>query len=636
MAEGNNVLAAVIQSSLDCIVVVDAEGRVVEFNPAAQACFGYSREEAVGRPISEIMIPPRLRDAHTAGFSRYLAGGEPRVLGRRVEVEAMRKDGTIFPVELAITEVKTDGKRLFTASLRDLTERRAMEQKVRDSEARLTALLDHAPAAMYLKDRTGRYVLANRFMAERLGIPLSDLVGHTPEEVLTPESLAEAREIDGIVAETREPHVRDSVFETLDGPMNALTVRFPVYDDDGELAYIGGVVLDTTQQKQAEEELKRSREALYQSEKMSAMGSMLAGVSHELNNPLVIVVGEAILLEEEAEGTGFADSAARIRRAADRCSRIVQTFLAMARQKKPERNELNVNEAVAAAVELTAYGMRSNGVEVTCELAAELPPVLADADQIQQVVINLLINAQQALQEQGQPRSIFVQTRCTNDAVCVRVSDNGPGVTAEIARRIFDPFFTTKPQGSGTGIGLSYSQGVIEAHGGKLSLVEGGRGAVFEVMLPVDPTAGKTAAEEVPGSTAAGAGRALVVDDEPELAEMIARFLSREGFEVEVTASGRDALDRLGRGAFDLILSDLRMPDVDGPALHRWLAENRPEMLERLGFLTGDTLGPAAVRFLDEAARPVGEKPFTRETLRALVGRILAPQLQAASVSPAE
>jgi two-component system NtrC family sensor kinase len=636
MAEINSVLAAVIQSSLDCIVVVDAEGRVVEFNPAAEACFGYSREEAVDRPISEIIIPVHLRDAHAAGFARYLAGGELRVLGRRVEVEAMRKDGTLFPVELAITEVKTDGERLFTASLRDLTERRAMEQKVRDSEARLTALLDHAPAAMYLKDRTGRYVLANRFIAERLGIPLSDLVGRTPEEVLTPASLAEAREIDEIVTETREPHVRDSVFETLDGSMNALTIRFPVYDEDGELAYIGGVVLDTTQQKQAEEELKRSREALYQSEKMSAMGSMLAGVSHELNNPLAIVVGEAILLEEEAEGTAVADSAARIRRAADRCSRIVQTFLAMARQKKPERNELNVNEAVAAAVELTAYGMRSNGVDLTCELAADLPPVLADTDQIQQVVINLLINAQQALQEQGQPLSIFVQTRCTNDAVCVRVSDNGPGVTAEIARRIFDPFFTTKPQGSGTGIGLSYSQGVVEAHGGKLALVGGGKGAIFEVMLPIEATAGKTAAEEVPGSTAAGAGRALVVDDEPELAEMIARFLSREGFEVEVTASGRDAIGRLGRGAFDLILSDLRMPDVDGPTLHRWLAENQPEMLERLGFLTGDTLGPAAVRFLDEAARPVGEKPFTRETLRALVGRILAPQLQAASVSPAE
>jgi len=619
------ILAAVIRSSLDCIVVADEQGQVVEFNPAAEHCFGYSREEALGHPIAEIIIPAHLRDAHSAGFARYLAGGEPRVLGRRVEVEAMRKDGSTCPVELAITEVKAGGKRLFTASLRDLTERREMERMVRDSEARLSAFLDNAPAAMYLKDRGGRYALANRFMAERLGYKHGQLIGKTPEEVLTPASLAEAREVDAIIRETRATHARETNFTTSEGVMSALTIRFPVFDEAGEIAYIGGVALDVSGQKKAELELQRSREALYQSEKMSAMGSMLAGVSHELNNPLAIVVGEAILLEEEAGGTPLAESAGRIHRAAERCSRIVQTFLAMARQKPPERVELNVNAAVEAAVELTAYGMRSNGVEVTCALAPGLPAVLADSDQIQQVLINLLINAQQALQEQAGARSLRVTTAESHGAVNIRVSDNGPGVSPEIARRIFDPFFTTKPQGSGTGIGLSYSQGVVEAHGGKLFLADGAQGAAFEVMLPVEAVTGQAPAEPAPVERTAPAGRALVVDDEPELGQMVARFLSREGFAVQVVPGGREAIAKLAETDFDLILSDLRMPDVDGPALHAWLVENRRHLVDRLGFLTGDTLGPAAVRFLDEAQRPFAEKPFTRVSLRTLIREVLAP-----------
>jgi two-component system NtrC family sensor kinase len=618
------ILAAVIRSSLDCIVVVDEQGCVVEFNPAAEHCFGYSREEALGRPIAEIIIPGHLRGAHSAGFARYLAGGKPRVLGRRVEVEAMRKDGSTFPVELAITEVKAGGKRLFTASLRDLTERREMERMVRDSQARLSAFLDNAPAAMYLKDRSGRYALANRFMAERLGYEHGELIGKTPEEVLAPASLAEAREVDAIIRQTRAAHARETDFATSDGVRSALTIRFPVFDEAGEIAYIGGVALDVSAQKRAEQELQRSRDALYQSEKMSAMGSMLAGVSHELNNPLAIVVGEAILLEEEAEGTPLAESAGRINRAAERCSRIVQTFLAMARQKPPERTELNVNEAVEAAVELTAYGMRSNGVEVTCALAPGLPAVLADSDQIQQVLINLLINAQQALQEQAGPRSIHIMTTNDHGAVNIRVSDNGPGVAPDVARRIFDPFFTTKPQGSGTGIGLSYSQGVVEAHGGKLSLLAGTEGAAFEIMLPVESGMDQPPAQPAPVEQPARAGRALVVDDEPELGQMIARFLSGEGFAVEVAPGGREAIAKLAEDDFDLILSDLRMPDLDGPALHAWLAENRPHLVDRLGFLTGDTLGPAAVRFLDEAQRPVAEKPFTRQSLRALIREILS------------
>jgi CheY-like chemotaxis protein len=338
-----------------------------------------------------------------------------------------------------------------------------------------------------------------------------------------------------------------------------------------------------------------------------------------------VVVGEAILLEEDAEGTEFAASAARIRKSAERCSRIVQTFLAMARQRTPERVQLNIESVSKAAIELTDYGMRSNGIAVLTDFAPDLPRVAADSDQLHQVIVNLLINAQQALQECDPPREIRVKTRYaeSQDRVCIEISDNGPGVSPEVAKRIFEPFFTTKPQGAGTGIGLSFSHGVIEAHGGTLTLANGDGGATFVIELPTSVAASepKAAKPEAP-EPAAPAGTALIADDEPELADALARFLAREGYRCVVVNSGREAIDRARDGRFDVILSDLRMPDVDGPAFHRWLCDNRPALADRLGFVTGDTLGPAAVRFLRDAERPFIEKPFNRASVRNLLAAL--------------
>lgn len=868
------MLASVFAASLDCIVVIDEQGIVLEFNPAAEAAFGYSRGEALGSPIAELIVPPQHRDAHSSGLGRYVAGGEPRVVGKRVNVEAMRSDGSIFPAELALTEARTpSGKRIFTASVRDLTEQKGMEdalresearleaffehapaamylkstdgryervndytgtmmgqpasgliggnarqvvredeadevaeldrqvletgqplvteqtfhirdkithavstrfpirdrhgkithigvvlidvtdrleaeKKLRDSEAKLTAFLDHAPAAMYLKDEHGRFVVVNRFLAERFDTTPEALIGLSPMDLIDPAAAKELARADQLIRETGEPHTRESEFDTSIGVRSGLSIRFPIKDDDGAYRCIGGVILDTTDriaaerrlrasearlaafmqhapltmflkdadgryllvnqqaatnlglpidqiigktaeevapievatagaalerevlaagiprtdeqvfdlavgrvyglntrfpvpdetgaltqiggvyvditaQKVAEEALIRSREALVQSEKLTALGSLLAGVSHELNNPLAVVVGEAILLEEDAEDTPFSASARRIRKSADRCSRIVQTFLAMARQRPPERVRLDVESVARAAIELTQYGMRSNGIVVSTDFEAGLPPVAADNDQLHQVLVNLLINAQQALQECDRERRISVSTAYNREKerVCIKVADNGPGIPPDIARRIFEPFFTTKPQGSGTGIGLSFSHGVIEAHGGNLLLENGEEGATFLIELPVN-AAPEPAAVAPVTKTAARVGRALVVDDEPELADSLARFLEREGYGCTVVNSGREAIELAKAEEFDIILSDLRMPDVDGPTLLKWLSANRPQMASRLGYVTGDTLGPAAVRFLGDAGRPFIEKPFSRQSIRDLLAEL--------------
>jgi two-component system NtrC family sensor kinase len=247
----------------------------------------------------------------------------------------------------------------------------------------------------------------------------------------------------------------------------AITARRIVYE--GVRATVGAIV-DLTERKRIEAELARQREALYQSEKLSALGSLLAGMAHEINNPLSVVVGRAILLEEDAPDAATAAAVVKIRQAAERCTRIVKTFLAMARQQPPERVPVHLNELISAALELVSYGLRTAGITVRLDLASDLPTLLADAAQLQQVFSNLFVNAQQALLEVPEPRWLHVTTcwERQSHVVCITVTDNGPGVPAPIHSRIFDPFFTTKPLGVGTGVGLSLSHAIITAHGGSL------------------------------------------------------------------------------------------------------------------------------------------------------------------------
>ncbi|MFN3513831.1 MAG: PAS domain S-box protein [Phenylobacterium sp.] len=620
-AGAENVLAAMIASSLDGVVVIDAAGRVLEFNPAAEETFGYGRAEALGRPIGELIVPPDLRGAHTQGLAAYLEGRAPRVIGRRVEVRAMRRGGEEFPAELTINEVSASGRRLFTAYIRDLSAAKAAEAARRRTEGLLASLLDHAPAPIYLKDLEGRYALANPATGRLLGVEAAEIVGKRPDDFFTRTLLDPVDAADAEMLRTGEPVVIEQTMHVPGGPAQVLMVRFPVRGVEGQITHIGGYLVDITSLKHAEAELTRSREALHQSEKLNALGSLLAGVSHELNNPLSVVVGQSLMLEEAVTDPQSAERAAMIRRAAERCSRIVQTFLAMARQKPPARTALDLNQTVSMALELAEYGLRTGDVEVRRDLAAGLPPADADPDQISQVVINLVLNAQQALQASEGARVLTVRTRHDPGAaaVVVEVSDNGPGVAPEIRSRIFEPFYTTKPQGQGTGVGLSFSLGVVEAHGGRLELVTGeGRGATFRLTLPA-AQARETAPEaSQPEGRPARRATALIVDDEPDIARTLQQILAADGWEAEVAGSARAAMACLQAQRFDLVLSDLRMADGDGPALYAWLETHRPELCDRLAFVTGDTLGAAAGRFLARTGRPVLEKPFTPDRVRGL------------------
>jgi two-component system NtrC family sensor kinase len=383
---------------------------------------------------------------------------------------------------------------------------------------------------------------------------------------------------------------------------------------------------DITERKRAAEELARQRESLYQREKLAALGSLLAGVAHELNNPLSVVVARTVLLEERGD-PATQTAALKIRTAAERCARIVRTFLAMARQQQPERGPVAVNEVVAAALDITGYAVRTSSIEVTLDLAPDIPLILADADQLHQVLLNLIINAQQALQDQPGPRQIRVTSSFDRgaDVIRVAVADNGPGIPKHLRARVFEPYFTTKPVGIGLGVGLAVSLGIVEAHGGTLTVdcpEEGG--AVFTIGLPVgilDTTGTETAP---PTKVNVGSHKILVVDDEAEIRETLAAILTGAGHHVVSVGSGREALDRMAAQRFDVILTDIRMPDIDGRALYQEIARRWPAQAGRVVFVTGDTLASALREFVSESGRPVIEKPFLPSEVRRVVAELAA------------
>ena len=511
------------------------------------------------------------------------------------------------------------------ALARDITNRKEAEAALRASEEQYRAMFNAAIDGVALWTAEGELVDTNPALWHMYGY--SDDDGSLPSgrwagpsyatEFLRSVAAGESRHIE--VTELRKDGV------PLEIELHGIPMRY-----QGK-PHVLTIARDITEKKRSATELARQRETLYQREKLAALGSLLAGVAHELNNPLSVVVARAVLLEERGDPATQV-AAQKIRVAAERCARIVRTFLAMARQQPPERGPVIINDVVTAALDITGYAIRTSGIDVTLDLARDIPPTLADADQLHQVLLNLIINAQQSLQERPAPRRIRVATEylAAPDMIRIIVADNGPGIPPHLRARIFEPYFTTKPTGMGLGVGLAVSLGIVEAHGGTLTVdspAEGG--AAFTITLPVgavETTA--PVAEDIPGLRG-DERRILIVDDEAEIRETLAEILAAARHHVDTVASGRDALERMAVKSYDVVLTDIRMPGMDGRALYHEIERRWPGQGARVVFVTGDTLTTASREFVAECGRPVIEKPFLPDEVRRVVAE-LAHEVQRA------
>jgi PAS domain S-box-containing protein len=393
------------------------------------------------------------------------------------------------------------------------------------------------------------------------------------------------------------------------------------------MTQIGTQLGRTIERERAIDQAQRQQEALLQREKLAAMSTLLASVAHELNNPLASIVLQTELLRDDIGQGALAEPVAEIAQAAARCERLVRQFLTLARQHPPERAVVALNALVAETVALLAYPLRVDNVVVHLHLDDQVPPLWGDPHQLQQVLLNLLTNAQQALRAAPGPREVSLTTQYdpTQQQITLAVTDTGPGIPPALQARIFEPFFTTKPPGVGTGLGLPLCRGIVEAHGGTLEVSSAlGHGATFRLTLPLGAV---PASMPTPSSTDEAPvvrGRTiLVVDDEPSLAKGLARLLERDGHTVDTVANGRLALTQLAARAYALILCDVRMPELDGPSLYRFLERQQPHLCQRFIFLTGDTLEPATQAFLEASGAPCLTKPFTSAEARRVIQRTL-------------
>ncbi len=379
---------------------------------------------------------------------------------------------------------------------------------------------------------------------------------------------------------------------------------------------------DLTDRINMQQELTRQREILHQSEKLSALGELLAGVAHELNNPLSVVVGQSLMLTETAKDEKTKERAEKIGNAADRCARIVKTFLAMARQQPARTTNVNLNEVLEASLEVAGYSMRTSGVDVSLRLSPELPFVWGDPDQLNQIFTNLLINAEQALRGWTGRKRVKIVTRfdAVRNDVVIKVQDTGPGIPEAVRSRIFEPFFTTKEVGEGTGIGLAFCHRIVETHGGTIRAapVPESGGTAFFVRLPASAQIDEAVEESSEDAGTDKRIRTLVIDDEQDVADLISEILTSDGHEVTIANSGTEALQKIQKHRYTVILSDLKMANLDGPSLFARLQEHHPEMAERVGFITGDTMSPKARNFLDASKRPFLEKPIRPNELREM------------------
>jgi signal transduction histidine kinase/ActR/RegA family two-component response regulator len=492
-------------------------------------------------------------------------------------------------------------------------------------EAELRSVLAAVSEGVLLLDASGNVRFTNERFHDFLGLDpgrlssiktFEELVGVVQNQFLDPEGFAERwRTFFG-----RGNHAVREELEVI-RPSRKLIERVahPVFDAQGRRLGRLEMYQDITVQSHIQSKLM-------QTEKMAVLGQLVSGIAHELNNPLTAIMGFGQLLLGHGLEPRQLEDAQKIHQEAERARHIVKNLLYFARETQPERTRVDLNEVIERTLALRGYELKLKNLTVDCDLDSSLPPTMADPYQLQQVVLNLLANAEQALLEtRGQGNIRIRSRRLAAKRMALEVSDDGPGIPQGSASRIFDPFFTTKAPGAGTGLGLSIVYGIVQQHGGEVYVenqAEGG--ARFVVELPIlavpedrvavpEPAGG----ERIPAGAAVG--RILVVEDEPTVAQLIMDVLREEGHQVDAVTDSQEGLNLISRTPYDLVICDLRMPQLDGQAFYNTLVSSGSPMANRIIFITGDTLAPRTLEFLEPHNLPYLAKPFLVEELKLAV-----------------
>jgi signal transduction histidine kinase/ActR/RegA family two-component response regulator len=631
-----NCLHQMVEESSEWLLAIDENGVIREASSVARAALHLDAKDAQDTLLEDL----------------FASAGRNAVVQWRGKAAQGGAESAMVPLEAAFAGSKVVRLRLRSAlpgggagvqrwlvHIEDAGKGGAPKEAEDRLEAELRGLMDSIESGVLLLDTEGKICAASDRLTQILNIegkPLMELgtvkamVESLAPRLNRPEETA-ARWLE------RLSHGEEAGWDEFELVLPARKVieRFfrPLFARDGARLGWLEIYRDITGQRIIQSKL-------LQREKMAALGQLVSGIAHELNNPLTSIQGYAQLLLSRRSGDERTGDAQRISQEAERAGRIVKNLLLFARETKPERRAVDLNEVVERTLALRSYELKIENIQVNLDTAPDLPPTLADAAQLQQVVFNLIVNAEQAIQQgRGRGRIAIRTRRLAGDRIALEIADDGPGIPPEIVSRIFDPFYTTKPAGVGTGLGLSIVYGIVQEHGGEVSVESPpGQGAKLTVELP----ALSAAAIEFAGKSPAEPGfiarvrlvrqprprgrpeKILVVEDEPTVAHLIADVLGEEGHKVDTLLDSREALAMLERHEYDLVICDLKMPHLDGPGLYQALLRAGNPLQARLLFITGDTMSARTTEFLDSSGLPCLAKPFLVEELKQMVRQSLA------------
>jgi PAS domain S-box-containing protein len=482
----------IIDTALDAVITMDVQGTISSWNKQAEVVFGWSNSEAIGQQLSEMIIPEPQRAAHVRGLRHFLASGEGPILRRRIQVTAVRRSGAEFPVELEIVPMRLGSDWVFSAFIRDITDSKRAEEKIRESEFNLRQLTETIPEMLWSATPEGVIDYCNARVLDYTGFSAEEIMGAGWMKLLHPDDTGETTRVWMSCVRTGAPYrVEVRTFHAADFTYRwCITSALPLRDQQGRILKWHGTIVDMHDWKRAQEELRNTQAALAHMTRVMTMGQLTASIAHEINQPLAGIITNAstclrMLAADPPNVDGARETARRTIRDGKRASDVITRLRALFSKKNASTESVDLNEATREVLALSSSKLQENKVVLEVELAADVPFVTGDRVQLQQVILNLLTNASDAMSTvDDRPRKLLIKTeQDEGNRVRLTVQDAGVGFDPETAGRLFDAFYTTKDEGMG--IGLSVSRSIIESHHGRLwAAPNEGPGATFSFSVP--------------------------------------------------------------------------------------------------------------------------------------------------------
>jgi PAS domain S-box-containing protein len=720
---------AVVESSLDCVITMDRNGRIVEFNPASEKTFGYTRTEVLGRSMADLIVPPRLREKYRSGFAHYLETQESTILGRRIETQAMRRDGSEFPIELAISRVAFEGAPHFTACMRDIADRKQAEAEIQKlaafprlnpsavfeftSEGTLgyfndaalemarslgenhplrilppdttaivrnclalgqsklrhetqfgsrtlswafypisssgvvhcyanditeqkrseeqireqAALLDKAQDAIVVRDLEHRIVYWNKGAERIFGWSATEAVGRNSIDFISKKDGARFLDALKTVLATSEWSGELHQATRAGGEVIVESRWTLVRDSAGQPKAILALSTDITEKKRLEAQFLRAQ-------RLESIGTLASGIAHDLNNILAPIMMSVNLLQETVTNEMSAKLLETLRCSAQRGADMVKQILSFTRGQDGTPTVINLKHLINEVVKI-ARETFPRKIEIKTNLRKDLWPILADTTQIHQVLMNLSVNARDAMPEGGtltiEAQNLQLEAGSPElpahgkpgPYVALSVADTGTGIAPEIMQKIWEPFFTMKPQGQGTGLGLSTVANIVRAHDGFIhTQSQLGKGTCFRICFPPAEMPAKAAGQEPAPPPPLGNGeKILIIDDERAFQEITKAIFNKHGYRVLTASDGTEAVALFAqhKDDIDLVMTDMIMPYLDGPATINALRRLNP----RVPIIAASGMSESEKMTEQFPHATFLQKPFTTEKLLATVDHAL-------------